>query len=77
MFDFDPKDYRDFVYGVVSKKLLSKKKQHVFKLWHEELILFWNNGEVRCFKNACAHYGLPLSRGKLKGNQVHCGFHGW
>ena len=52
MFDFDAKDYRDFVYGVVSKKLLSKKKQHVFKLWDEELILFWNNGEVRCFKNA-------------------------
>jgi hypothetical protein len=25
MFDFDPKDYRDFVYGVVSKKFLSKK----------------------------------------------------
>jgi len=77
MFDFDAKDYRDFVYGVVSKKLLSKKKQHVFKLWHEELILFWNNGEVRCFKNACAHYGLPLNRGKLKESQVRCGFHGW
>ena len=77
MFEFNPEDYRNFAYGVVPKRFLSKKKQHVFTLLDEELILFWNNGEVRCFKNACAHYGLPLSMGKIVGNQIHCGFHGW
>ena len=77
MFEFNSQDYQNFAYGIVPKKILARKKQHVFTLWDEELILFWNYGEVRCFKNACAHYGLPLSHGKIVNDQVHCGFHGW
>lgn len=77
MFEFNSQDYQNFAYGIVPKKILARKKQHVFTLWDEELILFWNYGEVRCFKNACAHSGLPLSHGKIVNDQVHCGFHGW
>jgi nitrite reductase/ring-hydroxylating ferredoxin subunit len=77
MFDFEAKDYKNFVYGIVPRNTLAKEKKHTFSLWDEDLILFWNNGEVRCFKNACPHYGLSLSMGKLQDDQIHCGFHGW
>ena len=77
MLKFDYKDYRNFVYGVVSVSFLKNKKSHSFVLWRESLILYWNDGEVRCFKNYCRHYGLPLDMGKLKGEEIECGFHGW
>jgi len=77
MFEFNPSDYRNYVYGIVPKNQLAKDKKHVFSLWGENLILFWNGGDVKCFKNACLHYGLPLDQGKLTNVQIHCGFHGW
>jgi phenylpropionate dioxygenase-like ring-hydroxylating dioxygenase large terminal subunit len=77
MLQFDPKDYRNFVYGVVPLSFLKKKKSHPFVLWGESLILFWNKGDVRCFKNHCRHYGLPLDMGRLKDEEIECGFHGW
>jgi phenylpropionate dioxygenase-like ring-hydroxylating dioxygenase large terminal subunit len=77
MLEFDPKDYRNFVYGVIPVKFLKKKKLHSFVLWGESLILFWNKGEISCFKNHCRHYGLPLDMGRLREGEVECGFHGW
>ena len=77
MFDINPTDYRNFIYGIVSKNHLAKKGWCAFTLWDEKLILFWNNGKVNCFKNVCPHYGLPLSQGKLNKKTVQCGFHGW
>jgi phenylpropionate dioxygenase-like ring-hydroxylating dioxygenase large terminal subunit len=77
MFEFNSRDYRNFTYGIVPKKFLARKKKYVFTIWDEELILFWNGGQVRCFRNACPHYGLPLNQGKLLVDQVHCSFHGW
>jgi phenylpropionate dioxygenase-like ring-hydroxylating dioxygenase large terminal subunit len=77
MIDFDPLDYRNFIHGVVSKSFLARKKWFSFTLWDEELIFFWNNGDIRCYKNSCRHYGLPLSQGKLTNGHVICGLHGW
>ena len=77
MLDINPTDYRNFIYGIVSKNHLAKKGWFAFTLWDEKLILFWNNGKVNCFKNVCPHYGLPLSQGKLNKETIQCGFHGW
>ena len=77
MLEFNPSDYQNFLYGILPKNILARSKLHVFTLWDENLILFWNKGDVRCFKNSCPHYGLPLDQGKLTNGQIQCGFHGW
>lgn len=77
MYKFNSSDYRNFVYGVIPKHYLRQKKMHSFRLWGQNLILFWNGGQVRCYRNACAHYGLPLDQGITRENKVECGFHGW
>lgn len=33
-------------------------------------------GEVVALEDACPHRKLPLSKGRLKGDQVECGYHG-
>jgi phenylpropionate dioxygenase-like ring-hydroxylating dioxygenase large terminal subunit len=77
MFKFNSSDYRNYVYGIIPKNYLRRKKMHPFQLWGQDLILFWNGGDVSCFKNACPHYGLPLSAGRVREDEVECGFHSW
>ena len=36
--DFDPLDYRNFIFGIISKKNLARRKWHKFTLWEEEII---------------------------------------
>ena len=40
MFEIDPSHYRNFIFGIISKKNLARRKWHTFTLWNEELILF-------------------------------------
>ncbi len=43
-----------------------------------EKICFFRNqeGEVIALEDACPHRKLPLSKGRIKDNQVECGYHG-
>ena len=77
MIDFDFQDYRNFIFGVVPKNHLARHKRFVFTLWGEELIFFWNDGDVRCYKNICNHLAFSLSEGKLSDGHITCQFHGW
>ena len=77
MFEINPSHYRNFMHGIITKKGLARRKGHAFTLWDESLILFWNNGDVRCYKNYCPHFGLPLDQGKLSNGHIQCGLHGW
>lgn len=46
-------------------------------LLDEELVLFrQKNGAVVALEDACPHRKLPLSRGRLLGDIVECGYHG-
>lgn len=47
------------------------------KVLGEEIVLFRKtNGEVAALEDACPHRKLPLSMGRIKGDQVECGYHG-
>lgn len=47
------------------------------KVLGEEVVLYRKtNGEVAALEDACPHRKLPLSMGRIKGDQVECGYHG-
>ena len=42
-------------------------------------IVLWRDGagRVRAFEDRCRHRRLPLSLGKVAGDVIECGYHGW
>ena len=43
----------------------------------EEIALARLGGEVRAFRDLCAHRGTPMSLGWVEGDQLRCAYHGW
>ncbi len=47
------------------------------KILGEEIVLYRRqNGKLAALENACPHRKLPLSMGRIKGDEVECGYHG-
>ena len=47
------------------------------KVLGEKICMFRNDeGEVIAMEDACPHRKLPLSKGRIKNNNVECGYHG-
>ncbi|NBZ90105.1 aromatic ring-hydroxylating dioxygenase subunit alpha [Stagnihabitans tardus] len=47
------------------------------KVLGEEVVLYRKtDGTVAALEDACPHRKLPLSMGRIKGDQVECGYHG-
>ena len=47
------------------------------KVLGEKLCMFRNSeGEVIAMEDACPHRKMPLSKGRIKGDNVECGYHG-
>jgi phenylpropionate dioxygenase-like ring-hydroxylating dioxygenase large terminal subunit len=47
------------------------------KLLDERIVLYrQTNGDPVALEDACAHRKLPLSMGRIKGDDVECGYHG-
>jgi phenylpropionate dioxygenase-like ring-hydroxylating dioxygenase large terminal subunit len=50
---------------------------HPFKLLGEKVVLYRRaDGTPVALEDACPHRKLPLSMGRLKGDEVECGYHG-
>src|SRR5688572_25748500 len=43
----------------------------------EEIALARLGGEVRAFRDLCAHRGTPMSLGWVEDDQLRCAYHGW
>ena len=55
---------------------ITKDLQQVLVL-SEKICIFRNTaGEVIAMEDACPHRKLPLSKGRIKGDTVECGYHG-
>lgn len=47
------------------------------KILGENIVLFRKaDGQVVALEDACPHRKLPLSMGRIKGDQIECGYHG-
>jgi toluene monooxygenase system ferredoxin subunit len=41
------------------------------------LLVCAEDGEPRAYEDRCAHQGMPLSEGSLRGKTIVCRYHGW
>jgi len=55
---------------------ISRDLQQILVLGQKVCIFRAESGEVVALEDACPHRKLPLSRGRLKGDQLECGYHG-
>jgi phenylpropionate dioxygenase-like ring-hydroxylating dioxygenase large terminal subunit len=54
-----------------------KDKPFATKLLDERLVAFRVNGKVTVARDLCLHRGAPLSSGRVEGNEIVCGYHGF
>lgn len=43
----------------------------------EKVVLFRSSESVHALKDLCIHRGVPLSLGKVRGDEIVCAYHGW
>jgi phenylpropionate dioxygenase-like ring-hydroxylating dioxygenase large terminal subunit len=67
---------RRFWHPVMYSADLGSKPEPVVLLG-EEIVLVRLGGEIRAFRDLCAHRGTPLSLGWVEGDQLRCAYHGW
>lgn len=54
-----------------------KEQLLAVKLLNERIVIFRKStGDLAALEDACVHRKLPLSMGRLRGDQVECGYHG-
>lgn len=69
--------FGDIPFPVVPVKELRRRGMVKATLLGHELVVLWNGGRPRVYRDACAHLGLPLTMGRLQGDRVRCRYHGW
>jgi phenylpropionate dioxygenase-like ring-hydroxylating dioxygenase large terminal subunit len=57
------------------KKISSKPQR--FMLFDLPLVLYRVKDKIIALQDRCPHRGIPLSAGKLHGEQLQCAYHGW
>ncbi|MFC5469827.1 Rieske 2Fe-2S domain-containing protein [Cohnella suwonensis] len=43
----------------------------------QQIVLFRTSKGVHAFKDLCIHRGVPLSLGRIEGDELVCAYHGW
>lgn len=54
-----------------------KRKPYAFTLLGTPLVLFRTEGKVAVLLDQCPHRSVPLSQGRLRGENIECSYHGW
>ena len=69
--------FPDLPFPVATRRELRRKGLMSVEAMGRKLLILWNGGAPRVYVDACAHLGLPMSMGRLRGDRVACGYHGW
>ena len=58
---------------------LAENQPHVFDAGNVSVVFLKLGGEIRAFRNQCAHQGLPIDGGMVDAEQgtITCPWHGW
>jgi len=61
--------------GALSKDI--DRSLFATRMLKEDIVLYRKeDGSVAALEDSCPHRRLPLSKGRLLGDQVECGYHG-
>lgn len=64
-------------YGMPSRQL-KKGSMKSYEIFGEPVVFFRKpDGSVSAIRDICPHRGIPLSYGRVVGDQVECPYHGW
>jgi phenylpropionate dioxygenase-like ring-hydroxylating dioxygenase large terminal subunit len=61
---------------ISTAKKISSKPQRLM-LFNQPLVLYRVKDKIIALQDRCPHRGVPLSAGKLHGDQLQCAYHGW
>jgi len=62
---------------VCSINELKDAGKHIINHGGEEIVVFWNSGEIKVINNICIHKKRKLSQGFILQNRVVCPGHQW
>jgi phenylpropionate dioxygenase-like ring-hydroxylating dioxygenase large terminal subunit len=54
-----------------------KQKPLSVRLMDQSLVVVRLAGKIKCFLDVCPHRMMPLSLGRIEGNNLACCYHGW
>ncbi|WP_101772255.1 aromatic ring-hydroxylating oxygenase subunit alpha [Peptostreptococcus faecalis] len=63
-------------YAIASSKEIKENNILSLKRLNLELVLFRQDGTIKCLEDKCSHRGASLSKGKIVGKCIQCPFHG-
>jgi len=69
--------FPDLPFPVATRRELRRRKLMSVEAMGRRLLVLWNGGRPRVYVDACPHLGLPMSMGRLRGDRIACGYHGW
>lgn len=64
-------------YGVLESHVLKKRPVSIQRLGEKLVLYRRSDGRVGCFLDRCPHRGVALSRGRVRGDELECGYHGF
>jgi len=70
--------YINFWYPIALSSEITNEKPLGVQIMSLNFVAFRDTeGKAHVLSNTCIHRGGSLSRGKINGNHVACGYHGW
>ncbi|ROZ74325.1 Rieske 2Fe-2S domain-containing protein [Ramlibacter sp. WS9] len=64
-------------YAMAQARELHPNKALRRYLFNTPILLFGSAAQPRAVVDRCPHRGAPLSQGRVEGDTVRCGYHGW
>lgn len=65
-------------YAVAWAKDLKPEQILPVTIWEQSIALFRDSkGQIQAVENVCPHKGVSMDKGKVAGDAIVCGYHGW
>lgn len=68
----------NYWYAVAWAQDLKAEKILPIRIWNQSVALFRDShNQIQAVENVCPHKGVAMDKGKVQGDAIVCGYHGW